>query len=96
MYTSSLGLFFLAAIPALASITCVKPGMTATARWTNAQKQSCMWTGTVGSNFGIDGVNGGEYVVFKGKETLLLVLTSLLGIAAMAGRKLLLLQKVHV
>lgn len=46
--------------PASASITCLKVGATATARWTNAADENCTWTGIVGSNFGIDPVNGGK------------------------------------
>ena len=46
--------------PASASITCLKVGATATAKWTNAADENCTWTGTVGSNFGIDPVNGGK------------------------------------
>ena len=55
--------------PAFASIVCLKVGATATARWTNAADSNCTWTGTVGSNFGIDPVNGGKYVAVlrKGK-----------------------------
>lgn len=48
--------------PASASITCLKVGATATARWTNAADENCTWTGKVGSNFGIDPANGGKYV----------------------------------
>lgn len=44
------------------SITCLKVGSTATARWTNSAGQSCTWSGTVGSNFGTNSVNGGECV----------------------------------
>ena len=65
MYISSLAVLLLAAVPALASITCVTPGQMAIARWTNAKKESCTWTGTVGSNFGTDTVNGGEYAIFQ-------------------------------
>lgn len=46
--------------PAYASITCLKVGSTAIARWTNAADENCTWTGIVGSNFGIDQVNGGK------------------------------------
>ncbi|KAF2852514.1 hypothetical protein T440DRAFT_29429 [Plenodomus tracheiphilus IPT5] len=54
----------LAASPAPLSkraISCVKPGATATASWTNAAGQSCRWSGVVGSNFGSNSANGGEY-----------------------------------
>ncbi|KAI8912534.1 hypothetical protein EDD86DRAFT_217237 [Gorgonomyces haynaldii] len=40
---------------------CVQPGQTVTAIWTNAQNQNCSFTGTVGSFFGSNTVNGGEY-----------------------------------
>ena len=46
--------------PASASVTCLKVGVTATAKWMNAADQNCTWTGVVGSNFGIDPVNGGK------------------------------------
>lgn len=45
------------------AISCLKVGATATASWTNAAGQSCRWTGVVGSNFGANSVNGGEYAV---------------------------------
>lgn len=45
------------------SITCLKVGATATATWKNAAGQTCRWTGVVGSNFGANSVNGGEYVL---------------------------------
>ena len=45
---------------ASASITCLKVGAIATAQWTNAAAQMCTWTGTVGSNFGIDTANNGK------------------------------------
>ena len=50
----------LALSPTSASITCRKVGETATAKWTNAADKNCTWTGIVGSNFGIDPVNGGK------------------------------------
>ena len=50
----------LALSPASASITCLKAGATATARWTNVADENCTWTGTVGSNFGVNTVNGGK------------------------------------
>ncbi|KXT13797.1 hypothetical protein AC579_2343 [Pseudocercospora musae] len=43
------------------SVTCLKVGSTATARWTNSAGQTCTWTGVVGSNFGTNSVNGGDY-----------------------------------
>ncbi|CAI6302473.1 unnamed protein product [Periconia digitata] len=43
------------------AISCLKPGSTATATWTDAQGKTCRWTGTVGSNFGPNSGNGGEY-----------------------------------
>ncbi|KAB8293710.1 hypothetical protein EYC80_009195 [Monilinia laxa] len=46
---------------AQASVTCVKVGATAKAIWTNSASQTCTWTGTVGSNFGTNAVNGGDY-----------------------------------
>ena len=46
--------------PASASVTCLKVGAKATARWTNAADENCTWTGVVGSNFGIDAVNKGK------------------------------------
>ena len=42
-------------------ILCLKPGQLATATWT-ARGKTCSWTGTVGSNFGVNTVNGGKYV----------------------------------
>lgn len=45
------------------AITCLTIGSTATATWKNAAGQTCRWSGTVGSNFGRNSVNGGEYVV---------------------------------
>ena len=44
-----------------ASITCLKVGQTATATWTDSAGKTCTWQGTVGSNFGIDTVNQGDY-----------------------------------
>ncbi|KAF7880191.1 uncharacterized protein EAF01_012052 [Botrytis porri] len=44
-----------------ASVTCVKVGVAAKATWTNSAGQTCTWTGTVGSNFGTNTVNAGEY-----------------------------------
>ena len=58
---------FLAAVQALPQLAdpiyCLKPGQIATASWT-AHGKTCTWTGTVGSNFGVNSVNGGEYVLF--------------------------------
>ncbi|CAI9629926.1 unnamed protein product [Alternaria burnsii] len=68
MYLLSLRLTALLTIGVSASpaldkraISCLKVGATATASWTNAAGQSCRWTGVVGSNFGANSVNGGEY-----------------------------------
>ena len=62
--------------PVSASITCLKVGATATARWTNAADENCTWTGIVGSNFGIDPVNGGKWVqIFLEEKYSLLTLT---------------------
>ena len=47
------------------AISCLKVGATATASWTNAAGQSCRWTGVVGSNFGANSVNGGEYAAHR-------------------------------
>lgn len=53
--------FALAAVaPASASLTCLTVGTVATASWTNKAAQACTWTGTVGSNFGVNAVNNGE------------------------------------
>lgn len=41
---------------------CLEVGTIATATWINAAGQNCEWTGVVGSNFGINKANGGEYV----------------------------------
>lgn len=54
-------LAILAVSPVSASITCLKVGTAATAKWTNAADKNCTWTGIVGSNFGIDPVNEGNY-----------------------------------
>ncbi|CAG5177894.1 uncharacterized protein ALTATR162_LOCUS8431 [Alternaria atra] len=68
MHLLSLSLTALLAIlvsasPALdkRAISCVRVGATATASWTNAAGQSCRWTGVVGSNFGANSENNGEY-----------------------------------
>ncbi|CAJ2501271.1 Uu.00g041240.m01.CDS01 [Anthostomella pinea] len=42
------------------SITCLKVGATATAKWTNSAGQSCTFTGVVGSNYGTNSA-GGDY-----------------------------------
>lgn len=44
------------------SVTCLKVGATATATWKDSAGKTCRWTGTVGSNFGTNSVNGGECV----------------------------------
>lgn len=44
---------------AQASVACLKVGATATAKWTDSAGQTCTWTGTVGSNFGMTS-SGGE------------------------------------
>lgn len=43
------------------SVTCLKVGATATATWTNAEGQTCTFSGVVGSNYG-ENASGGEYV----------------------------------
>ena len=50
---------------ATASITCLKVGETATANWTTKAGETCTWTGTVGSNFGTNPLNGDPYVPFS-------------------------------
>lgn len=67
MIASYAWLGLLAASSAAASIQCVKVGATATAKWTNAAGKSCTWTGSVGSNFGKDTVNNGEFVHFPSR-----------------------------
>lgn len=42
------------------SVTCLRVGATATARWTNAAGQSCTFTGVVGSNYGANPAGSGE------------------------------------
>lgn len=42
------------------AITCIAPGATATARWTNSAGKSCSFTGVVGSNYGRNAA-GGDY-----------------------------------
>ena len=64
MHTHAFLTLIMAAAPlSLAAITCLKVGSTATATWTNAAGRSCRWNGVVGSNFGRNAVNGGEYVL---------------------------------
>lgn len=70
MYLLSLYLTSLLAIPAFAApalekrqISCLRVGATATATWTNAAGQTCRWAGIVGSNFGTNSANGGEYAI---------------------------------
>ena len=46
--------------PALAAVTCIKVGDQATATWFNAAGKTCLWTGEVGGNFGLNPVNNGE------------------------------------
>ncbi|TLS29936.1 hypothetical protein PpBr36_03526 [Pyricularia pennisetigena] len=43
------------------SVTCLKPGDTATATWTNSAGQTCTFTGIVGSNFGANPAGSGDY-----------------------------------
>jgi hypothetical protein len=56
----------LAVVQALPQVTdpiyCLKPGQVATARW-QARGKTCTWSGIVGSNFGVNTVNGGQYVM---------------------------------
>ena len=61
MHPVSVALALLGLPPAFASITCLTVGQSATARWKNAVGNNCTWTGHVGSNFGPDVANGGEY-----------------------------------
>ncbi|EUC28466.1 hypothetical protein COCCADRAFT_109078 [Bipolaris zeicola 26-R-13] len=68
MYLLSLCLTALLAMGASAAprlekrqISCLRVGATATATWTNAAGQTCRWTGIVGSNFGTNNANGGDY-----------------------------------
>lgn len=64
--------------PAFASITCLKVGATATAKWTNAADEHCTWTGLVGSNFGIDPVTKGKYVQLSSDNEVIFLLISAL------------------
>ena len=68
LLSPSMKKFFLAASILAASstttvlaTTCVRVSQVANASWTNAARESCTWTGTVGSNFGINAANGGDY-----------------------------------
>lgn len=47
------------------AVTCLTVGSTATAAWTNSAGKTCRWSGIVGGNFGINSVNGGEYVLLS-------------------------------
>ncbi|KAH8645807.1 hypothetical protein BX600DRAFT_519377 [Xylariales sp. PMI_506] len=42
------------------SVTCLKVGQTATAKWTTDAGKTCTWTGVVGTNFGTNTVNDGD------------------------------------
>ncbi|QSZ36204.1 hypothetical protein DSL72_007330 [Monilinia vaccinii-corymbosi] len=44
-----------------ASVSCLKVGSTAKATWENSASKTCTWTGTVGSNFGINALTAGNY-----------------------------------
>jgi hypothetical protein len=65
LYLTALVAIQVSASPTLEkrAISCLKVGATATASWTNAAGQSCRWSGIVGSNFGANSANGGEYAV---------------------------------
>jgi hypothetical protein len=67
------------------TISCLTVGATATASWTNAAGQSCRWSGVVGSNFGANSANGGEYVVFPPIYPSIQYLTYLVGTAVTAA-----------
>ncbi|KAF2765940.1 hypothetical protein EJ03DRAFT_318498 [Teratosphaeria nubilosa] len=43
------------------SVTCLKVGATATASWTTDAGITCTWSGVVGSNFGLNSINDGDY-----------------------------------
>ena len=58
---STLFLVNTAIVVVQATPTCVRVGQTATASWVNAQQEQCTWTGLVGSNFGINTANNGNY-----------------------------------
>lgn len=60
MKTLCVTLVSFAASLASSQIICLEVGDTATAKWTNAEKDTCTWTGPVGSNFGINPVNNGK------------------------------------
>jgi hypothetical protein len=69
MLSSPLFLTIISNLPlSLATITCLDIGATATAQWTNSAELTCTWTGIVGSNFGINIVTDGEYVLPFGFE----------------------------
>ncbi|KAG9244023.1 hypothetical protein BJ878DRAFT_461138 [Calycina marina] len=61
MHIQSILLIACVSSGALASVTCLTVGATATATWTNSDDESCVWSGTVGSNFGTNSVTGGDY-----------------------------------
>ncbi|EFQ84856.1 hypothetical protein PTT_20350 [Pyrenophora teres f. teres 0-1] len=67
------------------AISCLRVGATATASWTNAAGQSCRWSGVVGSNFGANSVNGGEYAVHPSIISSLWYLTYFVGTAVTAA-----------
>ena len=67
------------------AISCVKVGATATASWTNAVGQTCRWSGVVGSNFGPNSANGGEYAVYPPLYLFMQYLTYFIGIAVTAA-----------
>lgn len=54
-----IAVLLIATSPAFASITCLKVGSTATAKWVDGSGKSCSWTGVVGSNFGVNAANQG-------------------------------------
>lgn len=92
MYPLSICLTALLAISVSASpvlekraVSCLKVGATATAVWTNAAGQSCRWTGIVGSNFGANSANGGEYAVHLITNLSLRYLTYYIGTAVTAA-----------
>jgi hypothetical protein len=67
------------------AISCLRVGATATASWTNAAGQSCRWTGIVGSSFGANSANGGEYAVYPATHPSMKYLTCSLGTAVTAA-----------
>lgn len=42
----------------VSAISCITPGATQTATWTNTFGQTCYWTGTVGANLGTNSAGG--------------------------------------